>query len=306
MGFLERIWRMFRNPEMQSITTSIRSQPHAPEPEDGCASPERMGSRLKEACEYLGLSQAFAALQLEPRHAVYLMEAGKRAVSAVEITQLARLYMMPVAHFLFHKSPVTDQLSVHPGMEELLSQLSYMERYEMLRFAEFLSYQEGGPRGKPASEDMFAVRSRKSGVVWWREGVRFARNPPLRCCWPVQPELTTTLLVRQALSSLPNNERLALVMYYVNGLSYGEIADFLEISPAAVRGRLYRGRDMLKKEVLEMTRETFESNRLDPEFACRTLQLARSMTRMGLGWSPDGRYILCSRYRNTADRSRQR
>lgn len=80
--------------------------------------------------------------------------------------------------------------------------------------------------------------------------------------------------VREALSSLPDNERLAVVMHYVNGLSYGEIAGFLETSVGAVKGRLYRGREMLKKEVLEMTRETFGENKLDEDFVLKSVRRA--------------------------------
>jgi hypothetical protein len=77
------------------------------------------------------------------------MEVGKRSVSAFEITQLAQLYRMPVAHFLYQESAVTDLLSDHPGLDELLNELSARDRYEVLRFAEFLRYQAGGPRSKP-------------------------------------------------------------------------------------------------------------------------------------------------------------
>lgn len=73
-------------------------------------------------------------------------------------------------------------------------------------------------------------------------------------------------VVREALANLPENERLAVVLHYVDGYSYGDIAGFLEISKPAVRGRLYRGREMLRTEMLKMTEETFGENRLDEEF----------------------------------------
>jgi len=88
------------------------------------------------------------------------------------------------------------------------------------------------------------------------------------------PESLNAAVVREALSTLPENERLAVVLHYVNGYSYGDIADFLEVSKGAVRGRLARGREMLKTEVLRMTRETFESNKLDEEFVIEAVKNA--------------------------------
>lgn len=64
---------------------------------------------------------------------------------------------------------------------------------------------------------------------------------------PPQPrESPRAAIVREALSNLPDNERLAVVMHYVDGLSYADIAGFLDITTGAVRGRLSRGREMLK------------------------------------------------------------
>ena len=80
------------------------------EPEGGCICPECMGSRLRKAREYLGLSQEFVATQIGiPRQAVYLMESGKRGV---------------------------------------------------VRFAEFLCYQRGGPREEPEPGDVLAAGNR--------------------------------------------------------------------------------------------------------------------------------------------------
>lgn len=91
-----------------------------------------------------------------------------------------------------------------------------------------------------------------------------------------QPESTRAALVREALSGLPENERLAVVMHYVDGLTYSDIAQFLEITPGAVRGRLARGREMLRAEVLRMTRETFDENKLGDEFVMGAVDSALS------------------------------
>jgi hypothetical protein len=79
--------------------------------------------------------------------------AGRRRVSTVEIGHLARLYRMPVAHFVVRDSALTDVLTEHPGIVEMIGNLSERDRYEVLRFAEFLRYQRGGPRGDAVGEN---------------------------------------------------------------------------------------------------------------------------------------------------------
>ena len=64
------------------------------------------------------------------------------------------------------------------------------------------------------------------------------------------------------------------MLHYVNGYSYADIAGFLEVSKDAVRGRLHRGREMLKAEVLKMTRDTFDENRLDEKFVIEAANAA--------------------------------
>lgn len=88
------------------------------------------------------------------------------------------------------------------------------------------------------------------------------------------PESTAAVFVREALASLPDNERLAVVLHYVDGLSYSDIAGFLEVSKDAVRGRLHRGREKLKAEVLKMTEETFGANKLDESFVLEAVGTA--------------------------------
>jgi RNA polymerase sigma-70 factor (ECF subfamily) len=56
-------------------------------------------------------------------------------------------------------------------------------------------------------------------------------------------------LVRQAISSLPVQQRVVVVLYYINGLSLQEISDILEIPTGTVKSRMYYGREMLKKRL---------------------------------------------------------
>jgi RNA polymerase sigma-70 factor (ECF subfamily) len=73
-------------------------------------------------------------------------------------------------------------------------------------------------------------------------------------------------LVQRALEGLPRHNREAVTLYYVDGLSYADIAGFLGVTPTTVKGRLQRGRAQLREE-LRMVEDTFEKERLPDEFA---------------------------------------
>ena len=64
--------------------------------------------------------------------------------------------------------------------------------------------------------------------------------------------------VLRAMSKLSENNRQALTLYYIDGLSGPEIASFLSLSPAAVRQRIRRARMQLQKEALDMVEETLQ------------------------------------------------
>ena len=62
--------------------------------------PQELGTKLKQARESVGMSQADAADALNlTRTAITQMESGKRAVSTLELSQLAALYHRPVSAF---------------------------------------------------------------------------------------------------------------------------------------------------------------------------------------------------------------
>ena len=73
-------------------------------------------------------------------------------------------------------------------------------------------------------------------------------------------------LVQCALQQLGVKNREAVSLHYVDGLSYTDIAAFLDVSEAAVLGRLQRGRRQLRKE-LKVIEKTFKDNAPDESFA---------------------------------------
>jgi RNA polymerase sigma-70 factor (ECF subfamily) len=60
--------------------------------------------------------------------------------------------------------------------------------------------------------------------------------------------------LRHALDLLPADYRMAVVLADLEGFSYKEIADILEIPVGTVMSRLYRGRRLLEKALLEYAR----------------------------------------------------
>lgn len=79
-----------------------------------------------------------------------------------------------------------------------------------------------------------------------------------------------------ALSTLPASHRRIIALFYGEGLSYRELSEVLSLSASAVKSRLHRSRERLRKEMLAMMSEG-ERERLgvadDSEWKLRTVLL---------------------------------
>lgn len=97
----------------------------------------RLGKRLKEAREYVGITQGEAAAHLNVRRsAISEMEAGKRGVGALEMKSLAALYERPTAWFTGEvERAMPEDVSF---LARTVSDLSENDRSELANFAEFL------------------------------------------------------------------------------------------------------------------------------------------------------------------------
>jgi RNA polymerase sigma factor (sigma-70 family) len=80
--------------------------------------------------------------------------------------------------------------------------------------------------------------------------------------------------VLRAISELPARQREVTALYYIDGYSQNEIAAFLEVPTSTVKSRLYASRMRLKERILEMVRDTLQSNALPENFAEETLAQA--------------------------------
>jgi RNA polymerase sigma-70 factor (ECF subfamily) len=74
------------------------------------------------------------------------------------------------------------------------------------------------------------------------------------------------LSVRKAISSLSERNQLTVTLYYMDGLSYVEIGNFLSVSESAVKSRLHRARKQLKEELISMVESSFSKHKLPENF----------------------------------------
>ncbi len=107
-----------------------------------------LGAKLREAREYLGLSQDEVARAVGiTRSAISLLESGQRKVDALELKKLAEMYQRPVAEFTGDvdviDSPMPETVQ---HLARAAAKLTEADRAELLRFAEFLGVKAGAKR----------------------------------------------------------------------------------------------------------------------------------------------------------------
>lgn len=109
---------------------------------------EALARRLREAREYLGLSQELVAEKLGiPRPAVSAIETGKRKVSSFELKRFALLYKRSVTSLLGTEREETPDQLLH-ALYRATSPLSEADQQQVLQFAAFLRN-----AGKPPTPD---------------------------------------------------------------------------------------------------------------------------------------------------------
>ena len=78
--------------------------------------------------------------------------------------------------------------------------------------------------------------------------------------------------LREALHSLPEIQRQALMLRYFGGMNSNEIARSLGTSPSAIRKRLSRARRQLKEEMIAIMDTAFEGQKLQASFTFRIVE----------------------------------
>ena len=83
-------------------------------------------------------------------------------------------------------------------------------------------------------------------------------------------------VVKKLLAKLQESDRIVITLYYLGGMTYEEISEFLGVSVSAIKNRLYRARQRLKKEE-PMIRETLGNFQITPNL---TENIMRGISRL--------------------------
>ena len=78
-------------------------------------------------------------------------------------------------------------------------------------------------------------------------------------------------VVKKLLAKLQESDRTVITLYYLGGMTYEEISKFLGVSVSAIKNRLYRARQHLKKEE-PMIREALENFQITPHLTENIMQ----------------------------------
>lgn len=86
--------------------------------------------------------------------------------------------------------------------------------------------------------------ARKRVAGWWRKYDTSANetDEPFSSC-----QIETSSIVQDAMSRLPYQQRILIWLREVEGLSYQELAEILEIPVGTVRSRLFAAREALRR-----------------------------------------------------------
>ena len=83
-------------------------------------------------------------------------------------------------------------------------------------------------------------------------------------------------VVKRLLAKLQESDRIVITLYYLGEMTYEEISEFLGVSVSAIKNRLYRARQRLKKEE-PMIRETLGNFQITPNL---TENIMREISRL--------------------------
>ena len=84
-------------------------------------------------------------------------------------------------------------------------------------------------------------------------------------------------VIRAALLTLPTEERQATTLFYINGYSQREVAEFLEVSVSTVKNRLRSSRALLKRRLLMMVSDGLRDNTPKPDMMAERIRFLLEM-----------------------------
>ena len=78
-------------------------------------------------------------------------------------------------------------------------------------------------------------------------------------------------IVREAIETLPEKHQLCVTLYFIDGLSYGEIGGFLDVPVNTVKSWMYRAKRKLRG-LLQMVEKEFGEQKLEPQFTQQVME----------------------------------
>jgi len=79
--------------------------------------------------------------------------------------------------------------------------------------------------------------------------------------------------VLEAINSLPDHERTAVSLFYINGYSQAEVGEFLDLPAKTVKSRLYSARRKLRERMMDMVEDILKKGAPGDGFTKRTIAL---------------------------------
>lgn len=102
-----------------------------------------------------------------------------------------------------------------------------------------------------------------------------------------QSELRQRVL--EAIYSLPEHERSAVSLFYINGYSQAEVGEFLDVPAKTVKSRLHSARRKLRERMKDMVEDTLKKSAPDDHFAQRVVTLVRENLTLADTGCPSGK-----------------
>lgn len=94
------------------------------------------------------------------------------------------------------------------------------------------------------------------------------RNTPLEATQ--KKEVSERIM--EEIRALPETQRTVTTLFYINGYSQSEVAEFLDVPVTTVKKRLHSSRKRLKKGMMDMVEKTLKENRFSKDYEGRLLQ----------------------------------
>jgi len=159
-----------------------------------------------------------------------------------------------------------------------------------------------------AYRDLPKLRRAAAFPGWFRRVVRYRCSRVMRTRRPPTVPLETVSTVAsshpgpaqaaeeremtdrviEAIKSLPPPQREAVTLFYINGYSQKEIAEFLEVPVNTVKSRLHASRERLKERMIDMTKQVFSEHKLPDDFAGKVI---KGVPNLAWGVSGNTTYI---------------